>query len=680
MGTFLHKLGGRSLASLRSSSSISAPLQSLRGLKLKWLVVSTVIVLALWGELRPARNSTTGSKPSNNNNNNNNNNNLVLAFGRSFTDDNTNTNAIIISIAPGELPGYTGWARPEKTLARFFSIASVKPVAVGANKNNIEGYEYVIKVRCEGHRDCYPKSKYRYNNNVSAGGGGDGGPSLFFLRAYGPAVVSGTVTSQSCSSSSSSSGRIGGDTDFSNTGIDATAGCSYDIRFVFYDPGLYTIEAVLTFSNPPPVSVFPLSSQDAANQQQPHYEGYLLPGFPLLANVNVNAAVVPEGQEEQSAGPSDRNNNNNNYNNNLCTFDDLTETSPTSAIEKARWKVTGKVNEPGYSSNTMNSPVVSKIGYRNNANSLGINMEYQYTNNCRILRESSFRGEKNTKEAVVHAFTTCGTRPKKTKIHIVYIGDSVLRVQKDMLQDLLKGVSTKDRLEFEFSFLSLHGGYRKNQVLGPAYVQEFLQDIQRKAGRADVDVDVKVAVLFNTGLHDIHRLCGSEFKDERPSYLDKTSLASTGVSSFACVDEYRALLRDFLETVADFPATLKVFQTTTSAWPKYGNFGIDWNDNPQDMPLVSDFSAVFNEIAFGVLADYTGTGTGTDTPREKNNYSNGNGTGNSIAIMDGYWITHPRPDNREIGDIGKKLSHPGVEVLSTMARTWVMLIRDRVCS
>jgi len=124
------------------------------------------------------------------------------------------------------------------------------------------------------------------------------------------------------------------------------------------------------------------------------------------------------------------------------------------------------------------------------------------------------------------------------------------------------------------------------------------------------------------------------------------------------VDEYRALLRDFADAIKEFPAELKVFQSTTAAWPKYGNFGIAWEQNPQRMPLVSDFSAVFNEIAFEVLADYKKDG---------------------IDIVDGYWITYPRPDNREIGDIGNKLSHPGVEVLSAMTRTWAMLVIDRVC-
>ena len=126
------------------------------------------------------------------------------------------------------------------------------------------------------------------------------------------------------------------------------------------------------------------------------------------------------------------------------------------------------------------------------------------------------------------------------------------------------------------------------------------------------------------------------------------------------MDEYRALIRDFVDVIKEFPAQLKVFQSTTAAWPKYGNWGIGWEHNPQRMPLVSDFSAKFNEIAFEVLADYKKDG--------------------GIDIMDGYWITYPRPDNREIGDIGNKLSHPGVEVLSAMARKWAMLVLYKICN
>ena len=537
------------------------------------------------------------------------------------------------AIAPGELPGYTGWARPEKTLARSFSIVKavsstgvvvVTPTAGdGKTPSKITGtkgyYESVITVKCEGHKDCVTKNKNRNRENNSD----DHGPSLFFLRAYGPAVVPGTVTLRSCDRS---------------VGVDE--GCYYDITFVFYDPGLYTIEVVLTFSSPPPISAFPIIKE--SNQQESHYEGYLMPGFPLVATVEFEQeggeTTIPQKSITSISDKSTEEKD-------LCKFEDLVETSSTSAMKKVRWKVTGKVNEKEYSSKTMNSPLVSTMGYIHNVNSLGINMEYRYVNDCRILPESSF--DKNLRGRPMSVGECSG--PKK-KIHIVYIGDSVLRVQKDMLQDLLKGIPTH---QVEFTYLSLYGGYRKNEVLGPASVETFLQDLRVKTN------DENVVILFNTGLHDIHRLCGAEFLDERPTYLEKDRLAS---GSFACIDEYRALLKDFVNAIHEFPAALKVFQSTTAAWPKYGNYGIGWDRNAQDMPLVSDFSAAFNEVAFEVLADYKDATSS-----------------NTIDIMDGYWITYSRPDNREVGDIGKKLSHPGAEVLSAMARIWVMLISDRVC-
>ena len=49
---------------------------------------------------------------------------------------------------------------------------------------------------------------------------------------------------------------------------------------------------------------------------------------------------------------------------------------------------------------------------------------------------------------------------------------------------------------------------------------------------------------------------------------------------------------------------------------------------------------------------------------------------NNIIITDTYWMTLSRPDNREIdkrSDIGKKLSHPGLEVIDAMIRIWFTL-------
>ena len=171
------------------------------------------------------------------------------------------------AVAPGELPGYTGWARPEKTLARSFSIKSISTsTTVGRNTSNIpgiKGYEYVVTVKCEGHKDCVVNNV----NNSKSHNINDNCASLFFLRAYGPAVIPGTVTSRSCGSNSI-------DVDYSAGGGSV---CYYEISFVFYDPGPYTIEVVLTFSSPPPITAFPLGKE--LNEQEPHYEGYLLPGF-----------------------------------------------------------------------------------------------------------------------------------------------------------------------------------------------------------------------------------------------------------------------------------------------------------------------------------------------------------------------------------------------------------------
>ena len=81
------------------------------------------------------------------------------------------------------------------------------------------------------------------------------------------------------------------------------------------------------------------------------------------------------------------------------------------------------------------------------------------------------------------------------------------------------------------------------------------------------------------------------------------------------------------------------------------------------MPVSTEFVDFFNDIAYDVLKDSFPT----------------------IPVMDGYWITHARPDNREIHrglkkTLSSKLSHPGVEVVLTMLRTWVTIVaQSEVC-
>lgn len=461
-------------------------------------------------------------------------------------------------LLPGDLPGYTGWARPEHTLAKYFNIHSI-----GSRART--GEDFVITVQCKGHEDC---SK---------------GNSLFFLRAYGPSVISGRFVHEG-------SGK-------------------YTLKYRPMDPGLYTVEAVLAFSNPQAFESFPL----AQDQSEAPYEGYLLPGFPL--EINVESKMLSLSKED------------------LCSFKHLTEDSPTSAVSKARWRVTSKVNERGYYL-PRGDHKVTEQGYKENSNSLGIQMEYDYGPNCTILTKEAFhdKGPSNP-------FHQC---KKEQKLFVVFIGDSTMRIQWNRFGEMTQGIEN-----IGSDYINLYGGYRKSEKYGPN-ISNKLELISLRHPNA------KIAIIFNTGLHDIHRLCASEWTDDRFEYFDKKLLKSF---QFSCLWEYKSIIKEFADLIYKFPANLRIFQSTTAAWPKYGNYGIQWPLDAQRLPMDASFVPPFNDVAFEVLQAYK----------------------NKIQIMDGYWITHARPDNREVGDIGKKLSHPGLEVQGAMVRIWAMLILEKVC-
>jgi hypothetical protein len=218
-----------------------------------------------------------------------------------------------------------------------------------------------------------------------------------------------------------------------------------------------------------------------------------------------------------------------------------------------------------------------------------------------------------------------------------------MRAQWEMFKTLTENFSN-----IGTSYITLYGGFRRVTKLDRDTLENKLSDIQHRYPGA-----VK-AVLFNSGLHDIHRLCGSEWRQDRMEYLDNSLLDS---GEFSCINEYKTLIHDFAAMIHLYDAEFKVFQSTTAAWPKYGNFGVDWPMGGQLMPVATDVIPFFNDIAYGVF---------------KENFLD-------IHLMDGFWITYSRPDNREVGSVGSKLSHPGLEVLSAMTRIWSMLLLQRAC-
>ncbi|CAB9496053.1 expressed unknown protein [Seminavis robusta] len=493
-------------------------------------------------------------------------------------------------LVPGDLPGYTGWARPATTLAKYFQL---DPKSV--NKPVVAGKPWELTVWCMEAEDC-------------ASGG-----ALFFVRAYGPAVLTGHVQ-------------------------DNKDG-SYKITLLPKDPGPYTLEVVLTFSNPDHMGQFPLPDR----QPEPAYEGYLLPGFPI-------PFLVVDGDKEEYKS----NNGESHKSLPVCEMERLLETSATSAWEKARWVVTDKINQPNHVDDHHYKDTVTFPGYEVSQNSLGIMMDYRH-DTCRILPHIAPKHPQNPLNKCTEA---------NGPLHFIFIGDSNMRLQRNLFETMFLGLPEDQREKSRYnehmiraSYHDLTGGALRCNLIGgnDKNVTRFFQTILARKDEK-LEKPERYVVLFNTGMHDIHRLCSHEFAADRLTYLgDAATDASKG---FHCVMHYRYAIEGLATEVLNFPADLRVFQSTTAGWPKYGNWGVFWpTEGAQNMPVATEFIDFFNDIAYEVMKDSFPT----------------------IPVMDGYWVSYARPDNREVSSakkkaLEKKLSHPGVEVVSAMLRTWTTIV------
>ena len=463
-----------------------------------------------------------------------------------------------LSIRPGDLPGYTGWGRSESTLAPFFRITEVP-------STGIAGSLVRIIMECQGNSLCETSR-----------------PS-FFVRAYGPSIITGQVNRIPDSES------------------------SFEINLRPIDPGSYHVEIVLTFSDLPDFGSFPLP--DAESFKKHLYEGYHVSGSPFQLN------VIGQPLSEPSDLP-------------LCKPEQLVETSrDDKSRRRARWRVIDNINSVNHQRNTLTEKNVTLQGYQESFNSLGIVMDYQFED-CRLMPEPTHK---------INLFQ-CVREP----LHIILIGDSTFRLQEKVIR---KYVAFNPLIRV--SFLELYGGYFKTQYLTGPNVSDFLAQTADDVG--------KRMILFNTGLHDIHRLCGGEeMIEDRLTYL-RSDMPR------ACVDMYKIAISKLAEDIAKLPETdIKIFQTTTAAWQKYGNYGVAWDPRyGQPLPLDTSFIEYFNAVAVQTLRQYP-----------------------NIQIIDGFYVSLSRPDHREVdakSALGRKLSHPGVEVISAMVRMWSMLILQDLC-
>ena len=450
------------------------------------------------------------------------------------------------TIAPGELPGYTGWARPERTAASHFRIVGCSSCAssslfssfgggsIDPNQQQFvveTGEEFYVDVRCS-HPIC------SYNR--------DGITSEFYLRAYGPSVIIGVAQKL-------------------DDGNDAD-GTTYRLSYYPNDAGSYTVEAVVAFANPPSILALPLDGADG--KEEPGYEGYLLYHFPLRLEV-LPCSATSKGD----------------YNLSLCTTSQLpiytnSIQDDVNILAKGRWVVTEKTRGSDYTERTADPLHVSLEGYQAAYNALGITMEYQPVG-CRLVDLSWYGNLDHWLDG-----------GQSSNIHLIFVGDSVMGLQHRTVRSALQHQqSVSGGARVSATIIGTHGGLAKR-------VEGVIEELQLII---DENPDERRFVLFNAGLHDIAQLCSVKYKNARNEYLGIAD------GEFSCVELYKTLLSKLTSFFATYPAELVAFQTTSAGWMPYGNFGFAWNPNEyQPYSLSPNAVTHFNEAAKEVVRDVSG--------------------------------------------------------------------------
>jgi len=431
------------------------------------------------------------------------------------------------SLSPGELPGYTGWARPEQTLAGYFDI---HPLSHPTNNllqskyhSTVNSFDkFTILLTCN-HKVVEPEEEDDEPPYECPPEGG----TLFYVRAYGPNVITGLVT------------------DHHNS--------SYTIEMQFIDSGEYTLEVVTTFSVPLDYNEFPIDDEDESSIE-PGYEGYLVSGFPLSILVNPKEEEEVDNLSQQKP---------------WCTLAQLTESSPQSALYKGHWEVIDTVARLSHQPLTPDETQVSLDGYRMGLNSVGVRMAFEYED-CELIHIRDLAGGfhggvdvcfnehlgfniplrdrwlDNSTEAANQTTLAIDNDDNSTfeGVHVIFIGDSVMRLTRYFFLQLVKWSRG-----IKVTMIETNGG-----------IHATLQDITttlETIRQEEEGANVKRTIIFNSGLHDVDILCSSKRKRSR----NGINITSSGQS---CQDAYREGMTKFIHMLDGYPAEMKVFRSTTA--------------------------------------------------------------------------------------------------------------------
>jgi len=224
---------------------------------------------------------------------------------------------LFYNLSAGELPGYTGWARPEYTLASHFRV-----VGNDGNDEPKVGEDWVVRLHCTTEQ-CATNSSNR--------------GALFYARAYGPAVVPGRV-------------------EYPN---EQKSDDTYSIFFHFFDEGTYFVEIVLTFSQSPPWGDYPLQME---GQNEPFYEGYTIEGFPMSICVAPSTSTAKVGNKVKY--PLSNGMMPNFPSQSWCNLEQLELHELDDSVSFARWKIYDRNDHPSHEHVLSNPKSMSLRGYQ----------------------------------------------------------------------------------------------------------------------------------------------------------------------------------------------------------------------------------------------------------------------------------------------------------------------------
>jgi hypothetical protein len=427
------------------------------------------------------------------------------------------------------------------------------------------------------------------------------GGSLFYLRAYGPALLTGTVH------------------DYRNG--------TYTFTVIPHDAGVYKLEVVLTFSHPPSFDQLPVTI--AGSQSENSYEGYMLPTFPIQFRV-VSGENDDESTTRQLQSLP------------RCRASDLLETSKDSPLHQGRWVVKNKQrflpsNEFRIRDGLENVERISLKGYKTSENSVGFEMEYNYTNctvdplNALLNRNRWILTMEKSKRVV---------DGKNSRLHLLFFGDSNIRNQHNFVRDYFAKPTRSLNGRLQLTYVEVMKFW---PLTWESSRQKFLEVYENNPHDHFV-------VIYNLGLHEISNRCSL--------FGQKAGRFNATHPPGPCLPPYREDVATMTDLVLSKPALVRIWQSTTAGWPKWGVFGLAWPQNRgQYFPLATDMCGHLNDVAKEIV-------------EEKN-----------VKIMDTYWMALPRPDHREVVDkdtsrTSYKLVHMGPEVYLQLMRQILSIVLE----